>query len=289
MLAAERAEYPVALEHLERAVGISRQAQDLILSRPDVALGFLNCVGYRATVSWFLGFPDQARRYCDRLVGLLRRSLPTTAYAIGVFHLQGNRCDFFRDYQGAHAHAQEAIDRATQAGFTWGIAFATMRLGSIMVAEGAIDAGLAKFEEARGTPESGVDRHYTYWLGAGAYLKARRVAEGKAIVEDALTGIAAGDSRLYEAELHRMKGEFALIEGEALDAEAAFNSAIAIARRQQARSFELRATMSLARLLRDTSRRDETRAMLAEIYHWFTEGFETADLKDAKALLDEPA
>ena len=73
----------------------------------------------------------------------------------------------------------------------------------------------------------------------------------------------------------------------ALEAAECFRDAIEVARRQSAKSWELRATMSLARLLRDTGRRDEARTMLADIYNWFTEGFDTADLKDAKALLDE--
>jgi predicted ATPase len=75
--------------------------------------------------------------------------------------------------------------------------------------------------------------------------------------------------------------------GNTVEAEKCFRHAIAIAAEQGAKSFELRATVSLARLLRDTRRRDEARQMLAEIYNWFTEGFDTADLKDAKALLDE--
>ena len=75
--------------------------------------------------------------------------------------------------------------------------------------------------------------------------------------------------------------------GSVVEAERCLRTAIDVARRQSARLFELRATVSLARLLRDTNRRDEARAMLAEIYNWFTEGFDTADLKDAKALLDE--
>ncbi|MBV8360088.1 MAG: hypothetical protein JO189_19440 [Deltaproteobacteria bacterium] len=107
-------------------------------------------------------------------------------------------------------------------------------------------------------------------------------------MEQEIAGIAAGGPARFEADLHRMKGEFILMAGGVLnEAEAAFNSAISIARRQQARSFELRASISLARLLARQGRRDEARTMLAEIYNWFTEGFDTADLKEAKALLDE--
>jgi predicted ATPase len=97
--------------------------------------------------------------------------------------------------------------------------------------------------------------------------------------------------RMYEAELHRVKGELLLMHDAANcpEAERCFRTAIEVARRQAGKSLELRATVSLARLLAAQMRRDEARAMLAEIYCWFTEGFDTADLKDAKALLDELA
>jgi predicted ATPase len=96
---------------------------------------------------------------------------------------------------------------------------------------------------------------------------------------------------MLEAELRRLKGELLLMgdRGAAEEAAQCFRDAIAVARSQSAKSWELRATMSLARLLAKQDRRDEARAMLAEIYGWFTEGFDTADLKDAKAMLDDLA
>ena len=92
-----------------------------------------------------------------------------------------------------------------------------------------------------------------------------------------------------EAELWRLSGEASLLQdkGKSSDAERSFRSAIEAARKQSAKLFELRATTSLARLLEKQGKRDEARAILAEIYSWFSEGFDTADLKDAKALLDE--
>jgi predicted ATPase len=93
----------------------------------------------------------------------------------------------------------------------------------------------------------------------------------------------------WEAEIYRVRGELLLKQNESNrdEAQASFERAIHIARGQTAKSLELRATTSVARLLRDTGRRDDARTMLAEVYNWFTEGFDTADLKDAKALLDE--
>jgi predicted ATPase len=93
----------------------------------------------------------------------------------------------------------------------------------------------------------------------------------------------------YDAQLHRLKGEAILVRDSSMTAaaEASFRKAIGIARSQSAKWWELRATTSLARLLAKQGKRDEARTMLAEIYYWFTEGFGTADLKDAKVLLDE--
>lgn len=107
-------------------------------------------------------------------------------------------------------------------------------------------------------------------------------------------GLAAADQtgvRLHEAELHRLKGELLFIQdpGNQAEAERCLRKAIDVARRQSARRFELRATTSLARLLKQQGKTGEARRMLTEIYNCFTEGFDTADLKEAKALLDEPA
>jgi predicted ATPase len=125
---------------------------------------------------------------------------------------------------------------------------------------------------------------------------------------EALAAADEHENRSYEAEMHRLKGELLLrrelsdmrtsqtrllgatsfqLAPHTSEAEECFERAIEIARKQSAKSFELRATTSLARLLRGTDRRDEARTMLGEIYNWFTEGFDTADLMDAKALLAE--
>ena len=124
---------------------------------------------------------------------------------------------------------------------------------------------------------------------AEAYRKVGRTEPGLDALNEAVNLVDKTGTRCYEAELYRLKGELLLMQNamNVAQAENSFQQAIELARKQSAKSWELRATTSLARLLRDTGRRDEARAMLAEIYDWFTEGFDTADLKDAKALLDE--
>jgi predicted ATPase len=106
-------------------------------------------------------------------------------------------------------------------------------------------------------------------------------------VAEALAAVARSDERHWEAEIYRVKGELLLESQKSSEAETCFRRAIEIARRQSAKSLELRATTSLARLLDKQRKQDEARRMLGEIYGWFTEGFDTADLKDAKALLEE--
>ena len=113
--------------------------------------------------------------------------------------------------------------------------------------------------------------------------------DGLNALTEALAAADEHENRVFEAEAHRLKGELLLRQNYSNTAEAqsCYERAIETARRQSAKSLELRAAMSLARLLALQGRRDEARAMLAEIYGWFTEGFGTADLKDAQALLDE--
>jgi predicted ATPase len=127
-------------------------------------------------------------------------------------------------------------------------------------------------------------------LLAEAYRQAGMVSEGLAIVEEALALIRATGCVMDEPEFHRLRGELLLMRGGAeTEVEDCFRHAIEVARRQQARSWELRATTSLCRLWQKQGKESEARPVLAAIYGWFTEGFGTRDLQEAKALLDELA
>ena len=133
-----------------------------------------------------------------------------------------------------------------------------------------------------------VDRPHFLCLLAEACRGTGRIDDGLSALTEALAAADEHENRRHEAEMHRLKGELLLSrdDSNAAEAQHCFERAIEVARRQSAKSWELRATMSLARLLAKQSRRDEARAMLADIYGWFTEGFDTADLKDAKTLLE---
>jgi predicted ATPase len=134
-------------------------------------------------------------------------------------------------------------------------------------------------------------RPYFLSLLAEAYGKVGQVEEGLSALAEALDFVGRTGERFSEAELYRIKGELTLqqssVRSPESEAEACFQKAIAIARRQQAKSFELRAATSLSRLWQSQGKQYEAYKMLSEIYGWFTEGFDTKDLQEAKALLEE--
>ena len=126
---------------------------------------------------------------------------------------------------------------------------------------------------------------------AAAYAELGQFDDAWRCIGEAMTAVESTKEKWYEAEINRIAGEIALKspEPDAAKAEAYFERALTVARQQQAKSWELRAAMSMARLWRDQGKRDEARELLAPVYGWFTEGFDTLDLKEAKALLDELA
>ena len=170
-------------------------------------------------------------------------------------------------------------------------AMATTLHGAALLAQGRYEEGIAGMRRGisairatGGTPNTGFLCHLAIGLG-----KVGRPEEGLQVLEEEFASVAKTGAQLHGPWLHHVKGELLLAQNpsDLAEAERCFGAAIEIARRQSARLPELRATTNLARLLAKQGRRDEARAMLAEIYGWFTEGFDTADLKDAKALLDE--
>ncbi len=134
---------------------------------------------------------------------------------------------------------------------------------------------------------TGAECGVSWFLGllAWAYGEAGQTEEGLALLAEALDVVSKTGEHFYEAELYRLRGDLLLKIEERGSPEACFHQAIEIARRQSAKSWELRATMSLSRLWQQQGKATEARQMLADIYGWFTEGFNTADLKEAKALL----
>ncbi len=167
-----------------------------------------------------------------------------------------------------------------------------MLRGWALAEQGHGAAGISQIREALAALQAAgaeVGRSQFLALLAEAYGKDEQVEDGLRTVTEALAFVERTEERYYEAELYRLKGELLLQQSEnsAPAAAASFQQAIDTARQQQAKSWELRAATSLARLWQQQGKTAEARELLAPVYGWFTEGFDTADLKDAKSLLDE--
>jgi predicted ATPase len=187
--------------------------------------------------------------------------------------------------------AEAALALATEQIIPFFGAHAMVLCGWALVEQGQCEEGIARLRDGVAAYRAtGANLESPHWLAllAAAYGKAGQPEEAVSVVRDALAEVERTGIRYYEAELHRLDGEFRLGFDEA-EAEACFQRAIAIARTQQAKSLELRAVLSLARLWCNQGKHDEARDLLAPVYSWFTEGFDTPDLKEAKALLDQLA
>jgi predicted ATPase len=237
---------------------------------------------------WFLGYPDQAIRTIEEALAL-SRELPraydrTFAVAFAAW-LHQICCQS----QAAENHADTAIALSNEYGFPFWLSVGTTLRGWALSKHGKSAEGIAQILEGIASHQATgakTAESWSYSLLAEAYERAGRVEEGLEALTRALEIMHSTGESFYEAEIYRLKGEL-LLKQDASEARICLQRAIEVARKQDAKSPELRATTSLARLLAQEGKRDEALAMLAHIYNWFTEGFDTADLKDAKALLDE--
>ena len=246
------------------------------------------CSGYHAAeVLWLLGYPDHALRRSRESLALARElSHPSTManvlFFTAWFHQHRG------EWQTVQARVEEGMTLVTEQGFSRWLAQASFLQGWLLVERGQKNAGIAQMVEALATERAGIG--LARWnalfaaLLAEVYGQTGQIGEGLKVVNEELANRRVTECCCYEAELHRIKGELlsreAAADGEV--AEACFQNASNIARGQSAKSLELRAAMSLSRLWQRQGKKAEARDSLAEIYGWFTEGFDTADLKTGK-------
>jgi predicted ATPase/class 3 adenylate cyclase len=276
-------ELSVARAHSEEAIALYNPQQHLhsIVSPADPKV---QCLTYGTWTLWLLGYPAQALTRSQEALAVaagLANSF-SRAYALGsaatVHALR-------REGSLARARAEELMTLATEQGFPWWLAWGTWVQGSALVEQGHVHEGIARIRQTRDM--------FTLASLAGAYGKLGQVEEGLAVLTTALARADKTGNRVYEAELYRLKGELALQQSSdqsrAVEAETCFLKAIDIALPQHAKSLELRATTSLARLWQEQGKQKAAHQLLSEVYHWFTEGFDTKDLQEAKMLLAELA
>jgi class 3 adenylate cyclase len=253
-------------------------------NEPEVGLGI-----YEALSLWHLGFPDRAVRRMRRTLGLAEElSQPfSLAFALSFAATLHDLCG---EVQAALDLTEALMRVSTEHGYalysTAGAVLQGLLLSEQSSAEewvGRIRMGIADWEAIGG------GMWLTTWLArlAQAYGRMGRVEEGLQVSSEGLARADATGERCWEAELHRLKGELLRMKGtEGPRAEACFRRALDVAREQGAKSWELRAATSLSRLWQDQGKTERARRQLRDVYGWFTEGFDTADLREAWALLD---
>ncbi len=249
------------------------------------------CLGYGAWTLWLLGEVDQAKACADRAQALSRRL--NNAYTLA-------RCQYYDallrqfvgDWQAVRARAEEAIELATEQGIAMVRAVGTIMLGWVRLREGQKAEGSRQIHKGvdayRATGASFQLPHFLVPVAEAARIRGRP-EEGLDVLADAMAIVENTGERYLEAELHRLQGELLLARspGDHGPAEGVFQKALSVARAQQAKSLELRAATSLARLWQVQGKTTAARDLLAPVYQSFSEGFDTPDLKSANALLDE--
>jgi tetratricopeptide (TPR) repeat protein len=278
-------ELEAAREHLELAVALFGPGPFRNFSEARYAQ---SATSHLTSTLLLLGYPAAALRKTREFLDAMRRLSDPVSLANALLREATNHL-LLRDSRTALERSEELLLIATEHGMRFYVALAAFYRGWALADEGRGQEGFAEMSRALPALEGNAATTAFYAHLSDGYRKNGRAEEGLTTVATALIETERGGERTVEPELYRVKGELLLMRDPPDDAEAerCFRAAIDIARHQKARFFELRATTSLARPLKSQGKRDEARAMLSEIYGWFTEGFEFADLTDAKALLEE--
>jgi predicted ATPase len=284
-------EFVHAQTHLAQGLALSERQPHRAHAFPYGYDAGVACRAYAALTLWVLGYPDQA---LERSHAALSRAQELShphslAYALifaAIFH------QYRREGRLTQEWAEAVLSLSSEHGLTHLLALGSILRGWARAAQGQSEEGIAQIcqglasWQATGARGAG---SLLLALLAEAYGQVGQVEEGLRVVAEGLVEVEYTGERRHEAELYRLKGELLLacsVEHHP-DAETCFCQALAIARHQQAKSWELRAAMSLARLWQQQGKDAEARELLGSIYGWFTEGFDTADLQEAKALLEE--
>jgi predicted ATPase/transcriptional regulator with XRE-family HTH domain len=280
----------VAQEHLEEGrVAYLPVKHDAYISRYGPDFGVFSAA-YESHLCWYLGYPEQALRQSQDTVDLAQALghpyslVLAQSYAAMLQQLCG-------DWSGAQAWAEGVLALCTAYEFPYYAAWTSFLQGWAMTKQGKLHEGIVQMQQGLAhlhAMETGLRESYYLGLLAEAHTRAGQVEEGLDLLVEALAWVDEREERYHEAELYRLRGELLYLRDETNDeSERCFHRAIDIARQQQAKSLELRAVMSLSRHWQRQEKADAAHYQLSAIYNWFTEGFDTPDLQDAKALLDE--
>ncbi|MGD9316397.1 MAG: AAA family ATPase, partial [Anaerolineae bacterium] len=284
-------EYTSAHAHFEQMISFyepHKHHRDLLFLRGS-DLG-LSALAYDTCCLWCLGYPEQALKRSQEALALARELGHPFSLADVLCFAGCLFNEMRRDAQALEGNADELVRIANDKGMPTWLGMGTRCQGEVLAMLGQVREGMVHIRQGIAADQSmDVGIYVSGALCALAEVQATsgQSEQGLTTLAEALALVEETDERYYEAELCRLKGELLLATGDEAEAEASFHKAIEVARRQQAKSWELRATNDLARLWQGQGKREEARQALQQIYGWFTEGFDTPDLLEAKALLDE--
>jgi predicted ATPase/class 3 adenylate cyclase len=299
-------EFAPALEHLQQGITLyNAQKHRLHTSLYGQDPG-VSCLARASHVLWHLGYPEQALQKSQEAIALAQELSHPHSLTYALF-FSASLHQLRRERQAAQEQAERVIALATEQGFPVWAALGTIVQGWALVAKRQIEEGMAQIRQGMDTCRAiGVELGWPNYLALSGFAYARRgqLEEALALLVEALDITQKTGQRADEAGLYVFKGELMLarssvqrlassvqnpqsaIHNPQSEAEACFLKAIELAQRQQAKSWALRAVVSLSRLWQRQGKKEAARQRLAEIFGWFTEGFDTADLREARALLD---
>jgi class 3 adenylate cyclase/predicted ATPase len=290
-------ELVAAHSHIESAMALygAQKGRALALGRSNDP-GVMS-LAYASRTLWLLGYPDQALARINEAYTLAQEL--SHAYSLGfAWQFAATLHQYRRETQRVREYAETAMAFADERGFVRWLAGGMMGRGWALAEQGLVEDGIAQFRQGLALWRSmGGELGLPHFLArlAEAYGKGGQAATGLQVIAEALALMHKNAEHFYEAELYRLRGDLLLAQAgtehrthghSAAEVEACFQQALDVAQRQHAKSFELRASLSLSRLWHTQGKREEARHLLAEIYSWFTEGFDTLDLQEARTLLE---
>ncbi|HJY83922.1 MAG TPA: hypothetical protein VKK81_22895, partial [Candidatus Binatia bacterium] len=310
-----------AREHLEQGIAVYDPQKHHSLALLYGTDPGVHCLVFMAFVLWSLGYPDRALKRAHEALILARRFSYPFSLVLALIGMTGVHL-FRREAQATQEWAEATIALCTEQGFASLLALGTIFQGWALTEQGQRKERIAQIRSglADHRASGGVMRSSYFALLAEAYGKTGQPEEGLSVLTEALALVQKTEEHRWDAELYRLKGQLTLqtvqvsgsklqgqpkqkakgkirrsplpntqqlISSTSSEAEAYFLKALEIARRQQAKSLELRAAMSLSRLWQQQGKKIEARQLLAKVYNWFTEGFDMKDLQEAKALLEQ--
>jgi predicted ATPase len=248
------------------------------------------CHIFAARALWFLGYPDQGLVRLHEAVTLAQQSAHPFSLCL-AWHSVALCHQYRREVRATQERAEAIINLATEQELPWLKGQGSMLRGWVLTHQGLGEEGIEHMHQGlTAFRATGAELAQPYFLAllAEAHRSTGDLSSGLDVLNEALTLVDTTGERWYESEIYRLKGELLLqqFSDDQAEAETCFHHALEIARTQQAKSFELRAATSLARLWQQQGKRQEAYDLLAPIYGWFTEGFDTMDLQEVKALLE---